>query len=60
MKKSTKTTNKYLKAQIKSRKKQLDCDHLWVHYGFGYSCARCNYYTGMNSTLNKIITEELQ
>lgn len=39
---------------------QSQCDHKWEEYALGYQCNKCDYYTGQNEELNKIIEKELQ
>jgi len=29
--------------------------HNWIKHGFGYKCKSCEYYTGYNIELNKLI-----
>lgn len=38
---------------------QLHCDHVWIPYGYGYSCDKCKYYTGLNKELNMTIGQEI-
>lgn len=35
--------------------KESRCNHKWNEHGFGYQCAKCNFYTGLNQDLNKLI-----
>lgn len=39
--------------------KVLNCDHVWVKYGLGYTCDLCGHYTGTNTALNTLISREL-
>ena len=40
--------------------KQMQCNHKWVKYGHGYKCLECDYYTGMHTTLNGYIHDQLK
>lgn len=35
--------------------KQLDCNHVFYVYGFGYKCDKCGFYTGSWSKANEEI-----
>lgn len=37
----------------------VHCKHEWYKYGFGYKCDKCNFYSGTNNTLNKLIESEI-
>ena len=39
---------------------QIACEHSWESLGHGYKCPRCNFYTGGDSELNGLITNELE
>jgi len=38
----------------------LGCKHNWNHHGQGYWCEKCNYFTGKNHKLNKLIEKLLK
>ena len=45
---------------IKRKLKKAACRHQWKKFGYGYICRHCEYYTGMNTELNRIIRKELK
>ena len=44
---------------IKGYLSEINCKHKWQEYGGGYKCLKCNYYTGLNDTLNNLIKKLL-
>ena len=54
--------NEYIKAEqysvITKALRFIMCEHPdWYKHGLGFQCAKCDYYTGTNSALNKAIEE---
>lgn len=45
--------------QIKQLLLQNNCDHAWNEFGMGFYCKKCDFYTGLNSYLNALITKVL-
>ena len=43
--------------KVSKRIEALLCDHIWYKDGLGYSCDKCKYYSGTNSTINTSIEE---
>lgn len=39
--------------------KQMNCAHIWNKYGHGFSCPKCEFYTGMNTNINAKIVKIL-
>lgn len=58
---NTKLIEQYIQAEavrdISDRLVKIVCDHKWEKYGHGYLCAKCSYYTGTNSALNKLVKQ---
>ena len=38
--------------------RQCNCDHNWQEYGHGYKCTLCDYYTGLNEDVNRLINKD--
>jgi hypothetical protein len=39
--------------------RQAQCKHEWHKHGFGYKCDKCDYYSGMDQEINKMIEKQL-
>lgn len=39
---------------------EMRCKHEWIKWGHGYKCEDCDYYTGMDKTLNQLINKSLK
>lgn len=50
--------NRSCKKSITNTLKHMACDHVWFHYGHGYKCQKCDWYTGLNTKLNKLIEKQ--
>ena len=46
---------KEINEQIKALSEQMICSHEWYYYAVGFKCAKCDYYTGYDNELNKLI-----
>jgi hypothetical protein len=55
-----KRLNKLIEYNIKLLQKSLECVHNWIPHGYGYSCTKCQYYTGLNEYFNKTIEKQLK
>lgn len=40
--------------------KQIECDHKFYIYGFGYKCDKCECYTGTWNEINIVIKKNLK
>jgi hypothetical protein len=48
-----------LKECMQSDIEVMSCSHRWVKHGFGYKCNNCDFYTGTNGELNKLIVAQI-
>ena len=48
-----------LQPNVEKLIEQQNCNHDFYEYGYGYTCRKCKYYTGLNHKLNDIIKKEL-
>jgi len=58
MKESTIRVNSKMINQMRRLIAHTDCDHDWKIYGLGHKCEKCDYYSGTDEELNKIIESE--
>lgn len=49
-----------MRRQINTASKVLFCRHRWVKYARGYKCNDCDYYSGLDNTLNVFIKDYLK
>lgn len=59
MKKSEKYISNKTKQIIENYLNIINCNHEWKKEGYGYTCIHCDYYTGLDKELNKLIKIEM-